>query len=265
MSVSAVTTAELFAGVPSAPVGAPTIAVVGALWNPGMDEAERRLTIDLNRGAIAAVLAAGGRPELVDTGRADGPSPDAVTGRADGLLFLGGADVDPALYGRAGAQPVHGVDRAADERCLALMERGLAADLPLLAICRGSQLFNVLHGGTLVVDVPDTGLHHGLPGAPLFVDEAVTVAAGSAVADAIGPGRHRVRSGHHQAVDRVGEGLVVAARADDGVVEVTQRPDRTWAVALQWHPEEPLADLDDRRALLAAFLRQAARMVTGEA
>ncbi|MFD1660436.1 gamma-glutamyl-gamma-aminobutyrate hydrolase family protein [Streptomyces caeni] len=128
-----------------------------------------------------------------------------------------------------------------------------AAARPVLGVCRGSQLIDIAHGGTLIPDLADHRLHHGGPGQPMFLDEKVTITPGTQVADLAGELRPTVRSGHHQAVDRVGDGLVVAARADDGVVEAVEHPAR-WVVGVQWHPEDPDGCAVHRRRLFSGFV-----------
>ncbi|HCA85790.1 MAG TPA: hypothetical protein DEQ61_09995 [Streptomyces sp.] len=104
----------------------------------------------------------------------------------------------------------------------------------------------------MIPDIEDHRLHRGGPGRPMFVDEKVTVADGSRLAGMTGATRLTVRSGHHQ-VDRVGDGLVVAARADDGMIEGIEHPER-WVVGVQWRPEDSDGPREHRVALFAAFL-----------
>ena len=150
----------------------------------------------------------------------------------DGLLLTGGADINPARYG----QPLHPKaqkpEDARDELEAALLGEALKADLPVLAICRGMQLFNVVHGGTLIQHL-ETGRHHEEHGMRILPETRLAAIAGA--------GEHSVNSRHHQAVDRVGANLIVSARAEDGIVEAIERTDRRFAVAVQWHPEDRTA------------------------
>ncbi|MEQ3549606.1 gamma-glutamyl-gamma-aminobutyrate hydrolase family protein [Pseudonocardia nematodicida] len=242
------------------PADAPRIAVVVSLWFPGMTAESRDLMAELTATAFTAVRDGGGRPVLVDSSAAELPAPSDVVAAYDGLLFLGGGDVDPALYGVDGPVPgLYGVYRPADEFCLALLDAGIGEDRPTLAICRGSQLLAVASGGTLVGDLGPENPHRGRSGEPVFVDEEVALVPGSLIHAVLGRGRVPVRNGHHQAVDRPGHGLVVTARAADGVVEGTQRTDRRFVVGLQWHPEEPAADPGDRARIFGALVRAARR------
>ena len=165
----------------------------------------------------------------------------------DGLLISGGTDVDPALYGQQPYQTNEHPDRERDQMETALLQQALARDTPVLAICRGMQLFNVAHpGGTLVQHVDG----HRLPG----VDEAhhVEVKPETRLARILGPGPHPVNSRHHQVVDQVGDGLVVAATSER-YVEALERPDRRFAVAVQWHPEDLIEKYEESKRLFRAF------------
>ncbi len=178
--------------------------------------------------------------------------------RWDGVLLLGGGDIHGSLYGgpTSGVPHSYGVNLAADVASLEVIHGAIDRDLPVFGICRGSQLINVAYGGTVVPDLEDFTLHHGGPGESLFLDEDINLMPGSRVAQALSSTRVTVRSGHHQAVDRPGDGLVVTAQADDGVIEGFEDPQR-WVVGVQWHPEDDDGSAEDRRALFAAFTHQA--------
>lgn len=162
----------------------------------------------------------------------------------DGLMLSGGGDVDPALYGQAPDPRCEPPDRERDAFEQKHLCEALAADLPVLAICRGSQLFNATHpGGTLVQHMeghrlPNRGTHH------------VEIYRDTRLGSILGAGMHVVNSRHHQAVDRPGRGLVVAAKSPDGVIEALERPDRKFAIAVQWHPED---QMPQQKRLFEAF------------
>lgn len=198
----------------------------------------------------AAVLPAG-YPRLVQ--RAGGSAvmlppdtaeqADAVVSRLDGLVVSGGPDVEPARYG-APVEPRCGPpDRERDEWELALIDAALARRLPLLGICRGMQLLNVALGGTLVQHVEG---HRGAPG--VFAHHDVQPVPGTRLARAL-PEKVSVPTYHHQSLDRIGEGLVPGAHADDGTVEAVELPGEAhpFVLAVQWHPEEG----DDTRVMRA--------------
>jgi gamma-glutamyl-gamma-aminobutyrate hydrolase PuuD len=200
---------------------------------------------------VRAVERAGGRPLLVP------PSLDGIEETLealDGLVFSGGSDIDPELYGHEAHAETNGVARNRDDAELALLEAALARDLPVLAICRGSQLLNVAHGGDLVQHLPETlghERHKHTPG--VFADHDVTVDGGTRLHALVGD-RAAVKSHHHQGFGRVGGGLRIAAHADDGSPEALEDPSRRFAIGVLWHPEA-----GEDAALFAALVDEAAR------
>lgn len=233
----------------------PLIPVIVSLTFPGMDQGAHDLALELTVTAFDEVRAVGARPRLVDSASASAAEVAAVCADADALLFLGGGDVDVTCYGYTGPEPrgYYGVDRQADDFCLELIRAGVARDLPVLALCRGSQLLNVAFGGTLIPDIEAWEIHRGPGGDALMIDEPVTLVEGSRLAGILGRTEVVVRNGHHQAVDRVGDALEAVAFAGDGIVEATEHRTARWVVGLQWHPEERRANTDDRRRVFAAL------------
>lgn len=229
------------------------VAVLVSLTFPDMTEETAGLVRRFTRVALASLVDLDVEVDLVDTST----PVDTVARLAgcDGLFLLGGGDIDPTCYGDRSPLPDHsyGIDARADRDALDAIGAAEQAALPVLGICRGAQLVNVHRGGTIVGDLVDFRLHRGGPGEPMFLDEVIEVVADSRLRDHLGVDTLTVRSGHHQAVDRVGEGLVVAARALDGVVEAVEDPDR-WLVGVQWHPEDDDGPAGDRRRLLEAFV-----------
>lgn len=166
----------------------------------------------------------------------------AIFERLDGLLLSGGGDILPALFGEQDSGLLWFVDERRDRAELALARWALVERLPLLAICRGGQMLNVVAGGTLIQDIPtqvaDPLPHSTIAGRPLgVVVHTVEVAAGSRLAALVGAGELGVNSSHHQAVKAVGAGLVVTARAPDGVIEGLEAVGHPFCVGVQWHPE----------------------------
>ncbi|WP_224401158.1 gamma-glutamyl-gamma-aminobutyrate hydrolase family protein [Pseudonocardia sp. ICBG1034] len=155
------------------------------------------------------------------------PSVRPALGRLDGLVLTGGVDIDPQMYGRTAGPTTQPVDRRRDATELGLLEEALELGIPLLAICRGLQLVNVFLGGTLHDDLPDHRVGD---------DHEILIEPASLLGRLYGP-TTTVNSLHHQSVDRVGEGLVVSARALDGVVEAVEHPGRD-LLGVQWHPEQ---------------------------
>ncbi|MYT29853.1 MULTISPECIES: gamma-glutamyl-gamma-aminobutyrate hydrolase family protein [unclassified Streptomyces] len=195
------------------------------------------------------VRRSGGLAALLPPG--DPETAAATVARLDGLVIAGGADVAPARYG-AEPHPRTGppaLDRDAWE--LALIEAALTAGVPLLGICRGLQLLNVALGGTLVQHLDG---HSGPPG--VFARHEIKPVPGTLLAAAL-PEPVAVPTYHHQAVDRLGRGLVASAYAEDGTVEAVELPDAAaFTLAVQWHPEAG----DDTRVMdaLVAAARTAA-------
>jgi putative glutamine amidotransferase len=183
---------------------------------------------------VDAVERAGGRPVLIP------PSEDGVEETLDildGIVFSGGADVDPGLYGAEAHSETDVPQARRDRGELALLTAALERDLPTLAVCRGAQLMNVVRGGDLVQHLPETlgtDVHKQTPGT--FVEHPVEVKEGTRLASIVGM-RSDVTSHHHQGLGRVGDGLVPAAWAADGTLEGVEDPAKRFAVGVQWHPE----------------------------
>ncbi|WP_328499483.1 gamma-glutamyl-gamma-aminobutyrate hydrolase family protein [Streptomyces sp. NBC_00414] len=166
--------------------------------------------------------------------------------RLDGLVIAGGPDVDPSRYG-AERDPRCGPEaRARDSWELALIEAALASGTPLLGICRGMQLLNVALGGTLVQDIDGH-----VEAVAVFGRHVVKPVPGSVCAGLVGAEAVSVPTYHHQAVDRLGAGLVPGAYAEDGTVEAVELPGPGWALGVQWHPEMGV-DLSVMAGLVAA-------------
>jgi gamma-glutamyl-gamma-aminobutyrate hydrolase PuuD len=183
---------------------------------------------------VDAVARAGGVPLLVPPGAAIDETLDVV----DGLIFSGGSDLDPELYGAEAHAETAGVVRERDDFELALMQAALARDVPVLAICRGSQVLNVALGGGLEQHVPDrvgTDAHKETAG--VFAEHGVALVPETRLASILGE-RHDVKSHHHQGFGELGRGLREAARAPDGTLEAVEDPARRFTLGVLWHPEE---------------------------
>lgn len=231
------------------------VCVLASLNFPDISAADAALIRRFTRVALATLVELGASYELWDTTTA--LADPSAAGDFDGLLLLGGGDIAAPCYGVATQHPKsYGVDARADRDALVAIGAAEAADRPVFGICRGSQLLNVARGGTVIGDIADYALHHGAPGEPEFVDEPIDVVAGTRLGAILGTSRVTGRSGHHQAVDRLGRGLVVAARALDGITEGVEDPDRFY-VGVQWHPEDDDGPVDVRLRLFDAFVAAA--------
>lgn len=180
-----------------------------------------------------AVWAAGGEPVLLPTGATSG----AVVSRLDALVIAGGADVDPARYGAAPSPALGPLRPGRDTDESALLTAAFDRSMPVLAICRGMQLMNVVLGGDLhqhLPDLPDLDVHDPGPGA--FQDRTVRVSAGSMLHALVGTSVE-ARCHHHQAVGRLAGALVATGWAADGTIEAVERPGATFCLGVQWHPE----------------------------
>jgi putative glutamine amidotransferase len=204
---------------------------------------------------VKAVHASGGRAVLITP---DDPDVDVLES-LDGIVFSGGADVDPAHWGAA-RHPEVEVDPARDASEVLLMRAALEADLPLLGVCRGMQVMAVAAGGSLHQHLPDvvgTDRHRAAAGTdPLAADASafgrhdVVTRPGSRAHALLGP-RTTVNSFHHQAVADPGPLTATGWCPDDQVIEVLEDPARTFALGVQWHPERT-ADLRVFGALVRA-------------
>jgi putative glutamine amidotransferase len=225
-----------------------------------LDADAARVRYELRVTYVDAVLAAGGLPILLPHA---GDAAGAYLSLLDGLVVTGGAfDVPPELYGEA-RRPACGPtkpERTAFEKDL--LEAALAARLPVLGICGGMQLMNVVRGGTLYQDLAaDAGLSgHEQPPPKDAPSHEARIAPGSLLAALVGERPLPVNSTHHQAVREPGAGVLVSARAPDGVAEAIELPDLPFAVGVQWHPEA-VARHDARHLGLYRGLVEAARDV----
>jgi putative glutamine amidotransferase len=173
----------------------------------------------------------------------------------DGLLLTGGADVNPARYGQTNSGSDE-VDDARDELELRLLQEALAANLPVFAICRGLQLFNVAYGGTLIQHLGSDVHRQKARDAEAGKHPAahrIWVAPETRLAQIVGGGGLDVNSRHHQAIENMGQGLVVSAIASDGVIEAIEKPGAGFALAVQWHPEDRILVSEADRKLFEAF------------
>lgn len=207
---------------------------------------------------LDAVWAAGGMAVLLppDPGLAD--APDDALDLVDGLLLVGGADLDAATYGQDPHPLAEPSQRTRDAVEIALTRRAMDRGIPVLGICRGMQVVNVARGGTLWQHLPDTlghDEHRRTTGRFEGNDHPVTLTAGSLAARVVGDPRHRVYSHHHQGVRAVGDGLVVSGVSDDGVAETLETTAGDgFVLGVQWHPEA-----DPGSPVIAGLVAAAAR------
>lgn len=201
---------------------------------------------------LDAVTLAGGIAVLLPPQPVGPTIADHVIAALDGLIITGGRDLDPAAYGQQAHPATDEPARDRDDWEFALLAAALRRRVPVLGICRGAQLLNVALGGTLHQHLPEVIGHSGhRAGEAVFADSAVRVMPGSRLAGLVGPSL-AVKCYHHQAIDRLGDGLVASAVDADGVIEAVELPGPDFVLAVQWHPEETLEDLRVLRGLVDA-------------
>lgn len=221
----------------------------------------------LPRSYVDAVQRAGGMAVLLPPDAHLTADPGEALELIDGLLLAGGADIDPASYGEESHAETSGTVPERDAFEIALVREAIAGGMPVLGICRGMQLINVAHGGTLFQHLPEYMGHHEhcrVPGSFEDADHEVRLNEGSLAALAAGETEHATKSHHHQGVDRVGDGLVVSGYSTmDDLPEAIElagsangRPS-PWLLGVQWHPEA------DESSTVVKALVQAARAGTG--
>lgn len=190
---------------------------------------------------INKVTKAGGVPIGLIPTEAVAENLEDVIHRLDGLLLIGGMDLDPTKYGQEPDRRLEATAPERDEFELALTSATFKANVPVLGICRGLQIMNVANGGTLHQHLLDVGYgeHRAAPGS--LGDETyhgVDITDNTLAASAVGAGQQRVNSHHHQGLDTIGFGAVVTAKSsEDGLPEALEWPDQRYALGVQWHPE----------------------------
>lgn len=193
-----------------------------------------------------AVIRAGGIPVILDQYR-DNETVKALLPRLDGILFTGGVDINPKLYGEEVDEKCGEIADVRDDFEVRLMEVVGQYDIPVFGICRGIQSLNVLCGGSLHQHID---CHHS-------VRHDVDITEGTRLHAILGKTKINTNSFHHQCVKAIAPGLVITAHAEDGTVEAIERPGDRFFVGVQWHPELLSANEEDHHALFCAFIRAA--------
>jgi putative glutamine amidotransferase len=213
-----------------------------AAWEVVVNLSPRNYSVSVNR--------AGGMALILPPDDVLAESPDEVLDMLDGLILAGGSDIDPATYG-ARTDPETGTTWPERDRFeIGIGTRALERDMPVLGVCRGMEMLNVIQGGTLNQHISGLELHRHTPG--VFSDHSVRLEPGSLAARVVGAERTEVKSAHHQGLDELGEGVVASGWADDELVEAIELPGRSFAVGVLWHPEE-----DERSRVVGALVEEA--------
>jgi putative glutamine amidotransferase len=238
-------------------MGRPVIGICTALetaqWSV-WDQAAALLPLNY----VEAVQHAGGLALMLPPDERLTEEPGEALDLLDGLILAGGADIDPASYGRPADPQTIATVPARDHFEIALAREAIERDMPLLGICRGMQLINVALGGTLLQHLPDTlghGDHRRVSGSFEGADHDVTLTEGSLAERAAGELSHATKSHHHQGVDCLGAGLLVSGvSALDDLAEAIELPGKRFVLGVQWHPEA-----DPGSAVVGALVAAAAR------
>jgi putative glutamine amidotransferase len=219
--------------------------------HPVPESEPREVEMALGLPYLRGIEAAGGLPLVIPPMEADAIEP--LLDRLDGICLSGGPDIDPALYEAAPHPELGPIEPDLDRFELAVAARADAREMPILAICRGTQALNVVRGGSLHQHLPDldSDVSHRQTNPGTEPSHPVEVEPNSQLAEAIGGEDVEiadVNSFHHQAIDRLGDGLRISARAPDGTVEAIEDPGRRFLIGVQWHAEtlvhrEPEASL----------------------
>lgn len=208
------------------------------------------------QGYVDGVEAAGGIPLLLPPTGVSAAHASELVDVLHGLVLTGGPDLDARLYGDSPHETADAPNELRDAFELALVRAALDRQMPVLGICRGMQLLNVVRGGTLQQHLPDLELATHRPRLGTFGRHHVVVSPGTALAAIVGGEISEIHSHHHQVVREVGEGLVVSARSEDGTIDALEDPQAGFCLGVLWHPEE--AALGTGAPLFAALVAAAA-------
>ena len=236
----------------------PLIAVTGVPIVAGGVLGWRQGAVACTTAYVDAVARGGGDPVIVPPVFLDDETASMRLSRFDGLLLVGGGDLDPARYGQEARPEVAHISPARDEFEIPVVRAAIARGMPTLCICRGAQVLNVALGGTLhqhISDREDLVAHRNADGSDGVLHEA-RAQPGSRVMKAMGAERARTFSHHHQALADLGAGLVPVAWAEDGLLEGVELDDG-WVLGLQWHAEATAAADPTQQAIFEALVREA--------
>lgn len=236
-----------------------TVLASGAFNSPIASPVLNDTLARFGRSAFDALSRSGAAVRFVESSSPDRQAHQLIDD-SDALLVLGGADIDPTLYGQEReAETIYGVDSDADLFELELIRLARERGIPVLGICRGLQLLNVASGGTLVQELGQDSLHYNSSQNTVLIDHPVQLVKGGRLHAIYRSETLSIRSGHHQAIASIGAGLSVSAIAADGVIEAIESTSGNWMLGVQWHPEDPQSSPDDLDRLAQVFVANAAK------
>lgn len=235
----------------------PVIGICTALERASWSVWEQQAAL-LSLSYVTAVQRAGGLAVMLPPDERLTEEPEQALELIDALMLAGGADIDPSCYGQEPHPETVDTVPERDAFEIALTRAAIERDLPVLGICRGMQMLNVVRGGTLLQHLPDLfghSEHRRVLGSFEGAEHDVVLEQGSLAAEAAGEVVHVTRSHHHQGVDRIGEGLIVSGVSTmDRLPEAIELPDRSFVLGVQWHPEA-----DEGSSVVGALVAAAAR------
>lgn len=239
----------------------PLIAIAGRQGAPS--RVSRDSVCFAGRRYLDSVLRAGGEPVVISPQSISKPESEELMSRFDGLILMGGGDVDPSRYGQQAGPHVYGVLESQDQFEASLLESSLALGKPVLAICRGMQLANVVLGGTLVQDLGDLPnadqlIDHKPTGFPVGAEytlHEIRLEAGSFLAEAVGSNVVDGASFHHQGIGELATGFRAVGFAPDGLLEAIEH-EHHFLVGVQWHPEDTAADDPRQQKIYDSFVER---------
>ncbi len=236
----------------------PLIAVAGRSLRPGRVAGWRDSAVGAPAAYVHALRRAGGQEAVLLPTELSAAEAASRLDRFDDLLLMGGGDVDPARYGQERHPELVGVNAVRDAFEIALVETAVEKGIPTLAICRGMQVLNVTLGGSLRQHLDEGGPVRHRERDSGYVTHRVRVDSPSKLAATIDAGVVKPASSHHQALDRLAEGLRPVAWADDDLVEAVEVDDG-WVVGVQWHPERTADHDPTQQRLFDELVAQASR------
>lgn len=248
----------------------PLIALAGRYGAPS--RVSRDAVAFAGRRYLDAILRAGGEPVVISPQPLTIEDAEAMMRRFNGLVLMGGADVDPGLYGQTAGPHIYGVQPEQDTFETALLNAALKLDLPVLAVCRGMQLANVVLGGSLVQHLGELAnasdlLAHAPKQFPVgeeFALHQINIEPGSKMAKALGATQVNGASFHHQGILKLADDLVAVGDAPDGILEAVEHRTK-WLLGMQWHPEDTAATDSLQQNLYNAFVQRARELLAAEA